>query len=673
MVIWLRKNRDKTILLLILLLTVFLTGFKIWELGDGNAYYTATVKSMLTSWQNFFYASFDPGGFITVDKLPLGFWLQCLFGLVFGVSGWSLALPEIICSVVSVAVLYHIVKRSFGTGAGLIAALLLALTPVFIAATRTNNLDASLVMVCLFAVWAAVVAAEKGGLMHRLRAAALLGLGFNIKMLQAYLYLPALLLVYFFTANVKMIKRVAHLAIAAVVLLVVSLSWCVIVDLTPADSRPFVGSSETNSMLELAFGYNGIARVVSADTGFSGGGMTEMAASDMIPNEGGPAGILRLFNSQMAGQAGWLLTLAVFGLLALLIRLLTRNEGDKKTVLRQLLLWLGLFAPMTAYFSITGHFHRYYLIMLAPCLAALDAVAITELYRLYVRKEETDGNIRLKAFGRAGLLPLAVAVTAAVQVYILKAHYAAYAGVLVPFIATGAGVSAVGLALKKILKKERKALVKTAVAVGLAALLAAPAYWAYTPIVNGSTAALPVAGPAGTTGGMGFDGRSFPGGTGGKNSAFGAVVPGGVRPEAPKGGPPDFGQAGGQGGQAPVTGVGGFGEVPTAAVAYMLARDNGARWLVAVPNAAAAQPIILAHGVGVMALGGYLGMDEAIGLEAFKALVERGELQYYWVGGFFFSEIARWVAAIGVKIDASEWGGDAFSGALYDLSGLRAA
>jgi 4-amino-4-deoxy-L-arabinose transferase-like glycosyltransferase len=659
--IWLRKNRDKALLLLILLLTVFLTGYKIWELGDGNAYYTATVKSMLTSWHNFFYASFDPGGFITVDKPALGFWLQCLFGLVFGVSGWSLALPEILCSVVSVAVLYHIVKRSFGTGAGLLAALLLALTPVFIAATRTNNLDASLVLVCLLAVWAAVAAAEKGSLRHLLLAAGLLGLGFNIKMLQAYLYLPALFLVYFFTANAKLKKRIAHLAIAAVVLLVVSLSWCVVVELTPPNSRPYVGSSETNSMLELAFGYNGIARVVSAETGYSGGAMTQMAASDMIPNEGGPAGVLRLLNNQMAGQAGWLLALAVFGLLALLIRLLSRQESDKKAVLRQFLLWLGLFAPMVAYFSITGHFHRYYLIMLAPCLAALGAIAVTELLRLFLRKEEAGS--RLQALGRAGLLPLAIAVTAGVQIYILTDHYTAYADIFVPVIAVGAGLSAAGLVLIKILKTERKAVVTAAVAVGLAGLLAAPAYWAYTPIMNGSTAALPIAGPPGTTGGMSVDGWTSWGSTGGTQATQGAFTPkDGARPENPAGGPPNNGQVR----------TGGFGELPTELAAYMLAHNDGARWLVAVPNAIAAEPLILEHGVGVMALGGFIGMDNAVSLEAFKALVARGELQYYWAGGYFFSEISKWVAAYGVRIDASEWGGEVFTGVLYDLSGLRA-
>jgi 4-amino-4-deoxy-L-arabinose transferase-like glycosyltransferase len=670
---WLKKNRDKIFLLLILLLTAFLAGYKIWEMGDGNAYYTATVKSMLTSWRNFFYASFDPGGFISVDKPALGFWLQCLFGLIFGVHGWSLALPEVICSVISVAVLYHIVKRGFGATAGLLSALFLALTPVFIAATRSNNVDASLVMVCLFAVWAVMIAAEKGSLKHLLLAAALIGIGFNIKMLQAYLYLPALFLVYFFAANTRMKKRLAHLAIAAVVLLAVSLSWCVIVDLTPADARPYVGSSEMNSALELAVGYNGIARVLTTQSGFSGGAAWEMTASSFIPCDGGEAGVLRLYNSQMAGQAGWLLVLAVFGILALLMKVLSKKESDKKPFLRELLLWFGLFAPMCAFFSISGHFHRYYLIMFAPCLAALSAIAVTEFYRRYKRDGETGKNKWQNI-----LLPLSITVTAAVQVYILKVHYSAYAAVLVPVIVIGVGLSVVGLIAVKILKKKGNSLVVIAVAVGVLGLLAAPAYWAYSPIAYGSSAVLPVAGPSGTTGGIGFDGggnwnMGGAGNTGGAQGAFNPSV--GKPPESgAQGGEKPFGSvpSGASGNSTGFGSSGGFGEIPSGAVEYMMAHYNGARWLVAVTNVGPAEPIILDYGVGVMAMGGFIGMDKAISLEGFKELVSKGELQYFWAGGFYFSEISRWVTDNGVKIDAAEWGGSAAAGGiLYDLSGLK--
>lgn len=628
---WLKKNRDKALLLAILLLTAFLAGYRIWEIGDGNAYYTATVKSMLTSWHNFFYASFDPGGFITVDKPALGLWLQCFFGLIFGVHGWSLALPEIISSVISVAVLYHIVKRSFGTAAGLLAALFLALTPVFYAATRTNNLDASLVMVCLLAVWVVIIAAEKGSLKHLILAMALIGLGFNIKMLQAYLYLPAVYLVYFFTAQTKFSKRCVHLAAATLVLAAVSLSWCAAVDLTPADSRPYIGSSVTNSMLGLAVGYNGIARAVGADERMAGNQtLTAIVGENPgIPNEGGEAGLFRLFNFNMAGQASWLLVLAVLGLGALLLTLFSKEEADKKAVLRQFVLWLGLFAPMYVYFSITGHFHRYYLIMFAPAIAALGAVAVTELARRYLKRKRL-GSV---------LLPFSVAAAAAVQVYILTAHYTGYSRVFVPVILVCAGLSVIGLIVIRILKKEHRRLAAAAAAVGILGLLAAPAYWSYSPIAFGTNAVIPAAGPAGTSG-TGLGGGGMFGPSGGTNAAIATS---------------------------------GFGEHPVVAAEYMMRHYNGARFLVAVLNAAQAEPIILKYGVGVMAMGGFRGVDNAISFEAFKKLVSEGALQYYWVSGYANSDIVKWVLSNGTKIETAQWGGvpGIVDGTLYDLSGLK--
>lgn len=636
---WLKKNRDTLLLLLILLLTAFLTGYKIWDLGDGNAYYTATVKSMLTSWHNFFYASFDPGGFITVDKPALGFWLQCLFGLVFGVHGWSLALPEILSAVISVGILYKIVKRFFGAPTGLLAALFMALTPVFVAATRTNNLDPSLLLVCLLAIWAALAAAEKGSLGHLLLAAVLIGLGFNIKMLQAYLYLPALVLVYFFTAKTTWPKRLLHLALAAVVLLAVSLSWCLVVDLTPAGARPYVGSSMDNSTLGLALGYNGILRIMASNNSMGGNdAFASIAGANFgIPSEGGPSGILRLFNSAMAGQASWLIVLAIFGLLALLVRLLSKREQDKRALLRQLLLWLGLFTPMLAYFSITGNFHRYYLIMLAPPLSALSAIAVTELMKRFRRDEETGRN-RWDNL----LLPLAFGATAAVEVILLTVHYPAYAKVLVPVIAISAGVSMAGLLVIKLLKKENSRLMTLAAAIGLLGLLAAPAYWAYSPIEYGMNAVVPAAGPEGTT-------ESRP-----RNGAV-PDKPGGV----------------GQIPNPPTGLMGNTGQLPKKAVAVMMGQYNGARYLVAVATAGEAEPIILEYGVGVMTLGGFRGSDKTIGLEDFKAIVRQGDLQYFWTNGYTGGEIVQWVRENGVQVDPAQWGAPGMtSSLLYDLSGL---
>src|SRR5262249_50799288 len=138
--------------------------YRAGQIGYGNNYYAATVKSMLTSWHNFFFASFDPGGFVTVDKPPLGFWLQAGSAWLFGFSGFSLMLPQALAAVLSIALLFHLVNRAFGPVAALIAAVSMAVTPIVVADSRVNELDSMLLLTLLLAAWACTAAAEKGSL-----------------------------------------------------------------------------------------------------------------------------------------------------------------------------------------------------------------------------------------------------------------------------------------------------------------------------------------------------------------------------------------------------------------------------------------------------------------------------------------------------------------------------
>ncbi|MFN8514496.1 MAG: glycosyltransferase family 39 protein [Chloroflexia bacterium] len=128
--------------------------------GYANSYYAATVKSMLTSWHNFFFVSYDPGGFVTVDKPPLGFWIQAAFAKVLGFHGWSILLPQALAGVASVALLYYLVRRTWGPLAGCVAALALALTPISVVTNRNNTIDSLLVLTLLGAAWAVTKAIE---------------------------------------------------------------------------------------------------------------------------------------------------------------------------------------------------------------------------------------------------------------------------------------------------------------------------------------------------------------------------------------------------------------------------------------------------------------------------------------------------------------------------------
>ncbi|MBA2678859.1 MAG: glycosyltransferase family 39 protein, partial [Ktedonobacteraceae bacterium] len=248
-------------LVAILLLAAFLNFFQLQLNGYGNMYYAAAVKSMLTSWHNFFFVSFDPGGFVTVDKPPLALWIQAASAKIFGFSGFSLLLPQALAGILSVYVLYRLVRRTFGPAAGLLAALALVLTPISVVMNRDNNMDTLLVLTLLLGAWCVLKASEMGSLRWLLLSVLLVGLGFNMKTLEAYLIVPAFGLLYLLGSPLSWGKRAVHLLLALLVLLVVSLSWLVAVDLTPASQRPYIGSSQANSEIELALGYNGLQRL----------------------------------------------------------------------------------------------------------------------------------------------------------------------------------------------------------------------------------------------------------------------------------------------------------------------------------------------------------------------------------------------------------------------------
>jgi 4-amino-4-deoxy-L-arabinose transferase-like glycosyltransferase len=276
----------------IVILSATLRFANLSAIGYANHYYTAAVESMLKSWHNFFFVAAEPGGSVSVDKPPVGLWIQVISAYFLGVNGFSVVLPQILAGILSVIVVYHLVRRSFGTVAGLLAALALGITPIVIATDRNNTIDSTLILTLLLAAWAFIKATESGRFRYLLLGAALVGIGFNIKMLQAYLPLPAFFALYFLGSAERLWRKVGKLALASVLLLAVSLSWATAVDLTPADQRPYVGSSGDNSETSLILVYNGIDRLLGM-FGRRGGA-----------NSGGPAGGLPAGGSQGPAQNG---------------------------------------------------------------------------------------------------------------------------------------------------------------------------------------------------------------------------------------------------------------------------------------------------------------------------------------------------------------------------------
>jgi 4-amino-4-deoxy-L-arabinose transferase-like glycosyltransferase len=177
---------------------------------------------MLQSFHNFFFASFDPGGFVTVDKPPLAFWVQTLFASVFGVHGWSVVLPQALANVGSVLLIYFLIKPSFGKTAARLSALAMACMPVAVAVSRTNNVDGLLVFTLLVGTWMLFKGVRTKSPVWVIAAFSIIGLAFNIKMLQAYMVVPAFYLFYLLAFKVNWKKKLGILAVSTALMLIVS-------------------------------------------------------------------------------------------------------------------------------------------------------------------------------------------------------------------------------------------------------------------------------------------------------------------------------------------------------------------------------------------------------------------------------------------------------------------
>jgi 4-amino-4-deoxy-L-arabinose transferase-like glycosyltransferase len=357
-------------------------------------YYSTAVKSMSVSWKALVYGAFDPAATITIDKLAGAFVPQALSARIFGFHPWSLALPQVIEGVVAVLVMYRLVRRWVGVAAGLLAAGIFAFTPVAASMFGHGMEDGALILCLVLAAdcWQrAVTSARLGSLAW---AGAWVGLGFQVKMLQAWIIVPALALGYLLAAPARLRARLWHLGMAGAVMLAVSLSWTALYTLTPAGSRPYIDGTTSNSALAMVFGYNGLERFNVAVPGAITLGPGVMAP----PGTGNWAGnAYQLFGTGFGPQISWLFPLA---LLALAAGLAACRHAPRADPVRAGFviwgIWLATFAAVFSKMSIVAH--TAYVASLAPPVAALSAAGIVMFGHWY------------RAGDRRGLLlPLAVA------------------------------------------------------------------------------------------------------------------------------------------------------------------------------------------------------------------------------------------------------------------------
>jgi len=596
--------------------------------GWANTYYAAAVQAGTQSWKAFFFGSLDAGNFITVDKPPASLWLMELSARIFGPNSWSMLAPEAIAGALTVLLLFFAVKPTFGPLAGLIAAVAMALTPVAVVMFRYNNPDALLTLVLVASAWAMVRALGSGRLRWLLLSAALVGLAFNTKDLQAYIVVPALVVTYFLFAPGGLGRRFLQLLAAGAVLAVSTGWWLVIVGAIPAAARPYVGGSTNNTVLDLVLGYNGLGRIFGQGRG-GGGGATVGGGAGF----GGATGLLRLFSTEIGGQIAWLIPLAVVSLAVGLWVYRSRPRTDLARA--GYILWGLWFATHFAVFSFaSGIFHPYYTVALAPGVAALVGAGLVDMWML-----------RGRSLVGAVILGAAVAGTGWWGFELLARTPAFMPGLgsLEVALAIVAAVVIVATRLP-LLRMVPKRVPEVALAVAVAAMMLGPAAYAAETVTRSSSGAIPSAGPAAAT-------------ADGMRTSFGGPPNGGPLTGGP---PPNFPTGIADGGR-------GFNAALGAdAIAYLEQHQGGANWLVAVQSANEAASIELSTGKSVLAMGGFSGSDPAMTVDKLAQLVSSGKLRYVLLsgggpGGGSSSAVQQWIVAHGTAVTIG-------STTLYDLA-----
>jgi 4-amino-4-deoxy-L-arabinose transferase-like glycosyltransferase len=539
--------------------------------GYANSFYAAAVQAGTKNWEAFLFGSLDSSNSITVDKPPASLWVMELSGRIFGFSSWSMLLPQALEGVAAVGLLYLTVRRWFGPAAGLIAGAALALTPV--AVLRFNNPDAFLTLLLIAAAYCTTRALDRASTRWLLLAGTAIGFGFLTKSLQAFTVLPALGLVYLVAAPIGLGRRIGQVLAAGAAVIVSAGWWVLTVSLWPVGSRPYIGGSGDNTVLGLAFGYNGLGRI----TGDKGGGGPGGGGGASFS---GTTGLGRLFNDEMGTQISWLLPAALVGLVTLFV--LSRRANGTDHTRAAAMLWGGWLLVTGLVFSyMSGTVHPYYTVELAPAIAALVGITAAQLWQ-----RRRDLNARLT-------MAIGVVVTGIWSFELLQRTSDWHT----PLRYVVAILAAVAAVLLVVTRARLARFAAGAAIVGLVSVSAGSAAYAVDTAATAHTGSTPSAGPAssGGFGGGGFDGR--PSGSGG----------------------------------AP-TGRGGGGDTAITSALVTLLKAAGTKWAAATVGSQTAASLELSSGTAVMAIGGFTGSDNSPTLAQFEKDVADG-LIHYFVGG----------------------------------------
>lgn len=670
-----RRPRDWAALALLMAAAAFVFFWNLTASGYANEFYSAAAQAGAKSWEAYLWGGLDAGGAITVDKPPASIWLMALSVRLLGLSSFAILLPQALMGVACTYLVYAIVRRGWGNAAGIVAGTVFITTPVAALMFRFNNPDALLILLMLGAAACVLRALElpASAAGNRRRTAwyaaagALIGLGFLTKQFQVLLVLPGFAVAMLALSPARWPRRFLDAAVALGTMCLAAGWWIALTVIVPGGSRPYFGGSQTDSFIELTFGYNGLGRLTGNETGSVIPGVESALVSSSQGGMWGETGLLRLWTNDFGDQITWLAPLAFAGIVLGLVaarRLSKRRMGTvgssdtalgidatRTRIQKAQIAVFGSWLLVTwlVFSLMAGIFHAYYTVALAPAVAVLAAICLSSLRALWNRPW---------AQGVAGLL---LAGTAAWEMALIL-RSGSYPGLAICVGAVGVGaglaICALGHLGSNASSSAGKSIsrpslaVRTAIVLGAVALMAGPVTWTACTIATGHTGSIVTAGPNGGRGGA--DGQSGPGGSvslpssGESDSSSGD---GSVSADSD----PALGNS-----PQPSTGGGLLGGTSAneELTALLTSTASSYRWAAATTGSQNAASLQLASDLSVMAIGGFNGSDPAPTLEQFKTYVAEGLIKYYVASGdgqsgmggtqmggsSAASEIAQWVA-----------------------------
>jgi 4-amino-4-deoxy-L-arabinose transferase-like glycosyltransferase len=346
---------------------------RLWAFGQvpPNAYYDAAVRSMGLSWHNFFFGAFEPSAQVSIDKAPADLWLQVASTKLFGFSTVATRLPEVAAGILAIPLLYDLVRRLFGRRAGLGAAAALAVLPAAILTAHSDTMDSVMMLLDVLAAWLVVVGAQSRRAWPVVAAGAVLGVAFNVKLFEALIFVPALVLLMVIAVDLPWRRRALAFGASLVAFVTVSLSWIVTASLTPLGARPWPIGSKDGSIWSVIFGFNGVDRL-----------RVPASAAALAQDPPGALRFLRVSGHDYLMTVGTMLVPAfLLGAAAVAAAIVRRRRGGS---IDRLQLAGGVFLGtwLVLGVGLLSHMQRLqprYLEAVTPAVAAVVGVAVAQL------------------------------------------------------------------------------------------------------------------------------------------------------------------------------------------------------------------------------------------------------------------------------------------------------